>query len=117
VKLDQLARFDASSTELVEAAAQFITAINTNRDLPQAREKFSRLLAAQIAASDQLKEIDARQAASIDIYETTISDFNIALKNAASPADMGPWVERFGHMLDTKGALSKRFHSDLGVSG
>jgi hypothetical protein len=116
-KLEQISKFDASSTELVAAAGAFINAINQNdgKELEAVRRKLSQVIASQIYGSqDFTKAYGGDLDDVVRRYQAALAELNNTARGTSSVTDMRPWSESFGRVLDTKATLSDRLYSAMG---
>jgi hypothetical protein len=116
IRLDQLTRFDASSSQILEAAGAFISAINENKDLPVARQRLSAVLATQMHDADSIKLLYGSHVDRlINEYQAAVSELNQAAQKTSSVTEMRPWTESFGRVLDTKSNLIQGIYNEVGI--
>jgi hypothetical protein len=116
VRLEQLSKFDASSSQIVEAAGSFINAINDNKDLLSAKQKLSAILATQIHDTEGFRILYGKKIDTlVGNYQTAIIELNQAAQKTLSVTEMRPWTESFGRVLDAKTNLIRGLYSEAGV--
>ncbi|SEI08880.1 hypothetical protein [Tardiphaga sp. OK245] len=118
VRLEQISKFDANSSQLIDAGGQFVAAINSNnKDLSGAKVKMRTVVASQLHDSENLRKFfDGRVNKLVTDYQAAISDLNDVAQKTASPMEMRPWAESFGRALDAKASLSTQLYTSVGKS-
>lgn len=115
-QLEQLSKFEASTSQIIEAGGQFIDAINTKRDLAPIRVKFSAVLASQLSEVQGVARVfEISSNKPLKTYEDALIDLNQTLRRTSGPDEMRPWAESFGRTLDSKSELSKVLYELIGV--
>ena len=115
-RLEQLSKFDASSSQIIETSSAFITAINENKDVEAARQKLGAVLATQIYEVDNItKFYDGKVSKIAKEYQDALIEMNQVAKKTTSVTEMRIWTESFGRVLDVKSVLSKEPYLALGV--
>ena len=116
-RLEQVAKFDQSTQQLYDAAQSFIEAINNNnKGLDPARAKLRTILASEINSTGNISQFFSKNAkAHAEKYEDALQEFNDVSQKTSGVADMRPWAESFGRVLDQKSTLNYEFHTELGT--
>jgi hypothetical protein len=116
-KIEQISKFDAAGSQLVEAAGLFINSINAQQDLGPAKLKVRTVVANQIQETEILRNLFGNDLkTTIDEYQSALSEFNQTASRTNDVTAMRPWAESFGRVLDTKSSLSKALSKRLGIS-
>jgi hypothetical protein len=116
VRLDQIAKFDSASSQLIEAAGSFVTAINGHQDLDPSRLKVRIAVANELQQADGLRRIFGGGIDKlVTDYQGALTEFNQVADKTRSVTDMRPWAESFGRVLDVKSDLSKELSVSMGL--
>lgn len=113
-KIEQIAMFSSSTQKIIEAGGIFISSINTNKEIPQAKTKFNSALAEQIAEVEQLKNIfEFNNNDQLSKYEDAVGNLSKYVQETSNPTQMSGWAESFGHVLDLKNGIVHILYSDV----
>lgn len=115
-RLEQAAKFDSSSGDLIAAAGAFINAINNNnKDLDAARRQISSVVATQIYTSEDLRRAYGQDVdQGVKQYQSALTELNQTASQTSSVTEMRAWSETFGRVLDSKAQLSDEIYDSLG---
>ena len=115
IHLDLLARFDQSSSQIVDAGGGFLTALNNDKDLTAARGVIATLTGKQMLETESLRR-NFGDISEIKGYENAIAEFEATAKGIQSPREIKTWAEAFGRVIDSKIALMKSLYNKLGIT-
>ncbi|HEX4055943.1 MAG TPA: hypothetical protein VHX86_16895 [Tepidisphaeraceae bacterium] len=115
VRLDQLARFQASTDAITNVSGQFIAAINDKKNLAPVKVQFNAVLGSQLVQVQELSRLFSNDAEPVKEYEDAIEQLSDAVERTSSVTEMSPWAHSFGRVLDAKTNLSSRLFERLGV--
>jgi len=112
-RLDQIVRFDQSSTQVVEAGGQMIATLNQGKDLASPKQSISALVAKQLMEAHELKRFFPANK-EVGFYEEAIIDFNKTSKSMKSVEDIKAFGESFGRVIDARDGLTKSLFKEIG---
>jgi hypothetical protein len=118
-RFEQITKFDQSTQAVIDAGGAFIAAINSDdlKALAAARSKLTTALATQMRETDDItKFFDKKAQRRASQYQSALEELNRVAQKTGGVTEMRPWVESFGHVLDTKSMLSHELYSQLGVT-
>jgi hypothetical protein len=116
VAIEQISKFDAANSPLVDAAGAFIAAVNASKDVSDARLKIRTVVAGQVQDIQTLrKTFDRDVLRLVDEYQQALLEFVRIADRTSTVTEMRPWAESFGRVLDTRTALSNGMATSLGV--
>ncbi len=116
MKLEQVGKFDSSTAELIAAAGGFVSAINDNKNINEARLQLSNVIATQIHQAESIGRFHDREIRNLVVeYQDVSNELNQVAQKTSKVTDMRPWTETFGRMLDVKAKLAAEVHTSLGT--
>lgn len=115
--IEQVAKFDLSSGEIIDVSSRFISAVNNSGNVSDARSAFNGALAKQLLSVQDLKRELPNQSPNTKAFEDAIGDLKLVTSSASKPEEMRPWAESFGRFLDVRSDLSKSLYKSVGISG
>lgn len=114
---ERIKQFEASTSQIIDASGEFITALNASKDLQSAKAKVRTAMAQQIHETEALRAlINNGQPPALKSYQNAVTDFNDISQSLLSVKDIGVWSERFGRVLDLKKVLVEDIRSQLGFA-
>jgi hypothetical protein len=116
-RLEQVARFDQSTQQIIDASQSFVAAINdNNKGLDPAKIKIRTIIASEINESSNISRFFDRSAKEkADEYQSSLEEFNDIAQKTSSVTDMRPWAESFDRVLTNKATLSRQLYTELGI--
>jgi oligoendopeptidase F len=115
-RLEQIAKFDQSTQQIIDAAQSFIYAVNDNKGLDPARSKLKTIVASEIHQTDDISRFfDPRAQKIAESYQTVLEELSDVSQHTSNVTEMRLWAETFGKVLDTKSVLSTELYSQLGI--
>ncbi|WP_156394109.1 hypothetical protein [Methylobacterium sp. Leaf94] len=114
IKIDKVQKFDANSSEIVDALNTFIIAVNKSQDLTKAKEKFKTVLLSQIQDAESIKRLFGKEEnALISSYQNEVVKFNKDVQTFVDAKDIGQWAENLGKVLDLRSDLVKQLQENV----
>lgn len=114
IKLEQVFKFDASASQIVEATSDFIAALNTHRDLANSKEKIRNSTTKEILDSEQLRPLFPVTALLND-YVQALREFNKISQTTATPSDIRLWTESFDKVIASRDKLSQNLKNAINI--
>jgi hypothetical protein len=117
LKITLVASFDQTSNQIVDAGGMFLASINNNsNNIEEARKIIATLSGKQMLETDSLKNTfgDVGEIAS---YQEALKDFRNVAYSTQTAADIKPWAESFGKVIDAKITLTSKLYHQLGIKG
>jgi hypothetical protein len=116
-RLEQVAKFDQSTQQIIDAAQAFISALDdNNKGLDPAKLRLRTVIASEINETENIarffdKDVKLRA----QKYQDSLDEFNDMAQKTSSVTDFRPWSESFGRVLDNKAVLSGKIYTTLGI--
>jgi uncharacterized membrane-anchored protein YhcB (DUF1043 family) len=116
-RLEQVAKFDQSTQQIIDAAQSFVSSINdNNKGLDPAKVKLRTVIASEINETDNITRfLDKSARDRGEQYQTALQELNDVAQKTSGITDMRPWAESFGRVLDNKALLSRELYTELGI--
>lgn len=114
-KLETVLEYTKTEDSITPFAARYIAAISDNGDLKTAQRELRIQLANEMERAEKLKNVFASAEPSIELYLDALSMFSDSIDNATDATKMRNWIERLGHVVDTRIALEKTLLSAAGA--
>jgi len=105
-QLENVRKFDQTTSLMISAGADFLRALNASADLAATRARITDLATTQSIEADNLRR-EFRVDVELAAYERAVYNFTRTSQITSSPENIKNWVENFGAVVDSRDKLIK----------
>jgi hypothetical protein len=113
--LEEVVKFNQATDRVSLAGGEFITAINKDKNVEEAKEKIQTETANVILEAERLKSFFYDTAA-LESYLSSVQEFDRVAQTTSGASDIGAWVASFDKMMEARRRLVDAVNKSQGIA-